>query len=111
MRGVDKADLFCVVHGLNRNSKKWWHRIFFGIIDRTLVNAYIAYCKLEGGKVTTLDFRRHVTKTQITLSQSPKVGRPSLSVTPRNVAAGVKELRVAISLPPGSRHCLVIKCM
>ena len=82
MGGVDKADLFCVVHGLNRNSKKWWHRIFFGIIDRTLVNAYIAYCKLEGGKVTTLDFRRHVTKTQITLSQSPKVGRPSLSVTP-----------------------------
>lgn len=81
MAGVDKADMLCVVHGLNRESK-WWHRIFFGIIDCTLINAYVAYCKMEDSKRTTLDFRTHVTQTLINLSQPPKVGHPALSVTP-----------------------------
>ncbi|KAK3780360.1 hypothetical protein RRG08_061981 [Elysia crispata] len=26
-----------------KKSKKWWHRMFFGLIDRTLVNAFIAF--------------------------------------------------------------------
>ena len=29
MGGVDKADMLCAVQGLNRKSKKWWHRLFF----------------------------------------------------------------------------------
>ena len=82
MGGVDKADMLCAVHGLDRKSKKWWHRIFFGIIDRTLINAYVAYCKIESSKITTLEFRRLVAQTLITLAQPPKVGRPALSVTP-----------------------------
>ena len=61
--GVDKADMLCAVHGLDRKSKKWWHRIFFGIIDRTLINAYVAYCKIESSKITTLEFRRLVAQT------------------------------------------------
>ena len=63
MGGVDKADMLCAVHGLDRKSKKWWHRIFFGIIDRTLINAYVAYCKIESSKITTLEFRRLVAQT------------------------------------------------
>ena len=54
-------------------------QIFFGIIDRTLINTYVAYCKIES---TTLEFRRLVAQTLITLAQPPKVGRPALSVTP-----------------------------
>ena len=82
MGGVDKADMLCAVHGLDRKSKKWWHRIFFGIIDRTLINAYVAYCKTESSKITTLEFRRLVAQTLITLPQPPKVRHPALSVTP-----------------------------
>ncbi|GFO45730.1 PiggyBac transposable element-derived protein 4 [Plakobranchus ocellatus] len=41
--GVDMADMLCCSCGLSRKSKKWWHRLFFGLIDRTLINAYIVY--------------------------------------------------------------------
>jgi len=82
MGGVDKADMLCAVHRLDRRSKKWWHRIFLGIIDHTLINAYVAYCKIESSKITTLEFRRLVTQPLIILVQPPKVGRPALSVTP-----------------------------
>ena len=41
MRGVHKADMFCSLYGTSRKFKKWWHRILFGIIDRTVCNAYV----------------------------------------------------------------------
>ena len=62
MGGVDKADMLCSVQGLSRKSKKWWHRIFFGIVDRTIVNAQIAFSKIEGKSVSVLDYRRAVAK-------------------------------------------------
>jgi hypothetical protein len=60
MGGVDKADMLCGIYGVNRKSKKWWHRIFFGIIDRTLINAMIAYNKLGDTTMSALQFRRYV---------------------------------------------------
>lgn len=76
MGGVDKADMLCSIYGLNRKAKKWWHRLFFGIIDRTVVNAMIAYNKLQNTKTNTLHFRRQVALSLITLSHKPKIGRP-----------------------------------
>ena len=32
--GIDKADMYCAICGIPRNSKKWMHRIFFGVLDR-----------------------------------------------------------------------------
>ena len=29
MGGVDKADMLCSLYGINRKSRKWWHRLFF----------------------------------------------------------------------------------
>jgi hypothetical protein len=83
MGGVDKADMLCVVHGLSRKSKKWWHRIFFGIIDRTVVNALVVYLKLEGKSVSVLEYRRAVAQALITRATPVKVGRPrSAASTP-----------------------------
>ena len=31
----------CAVNGRNRKSTKWWHRIFIGLLDRTLANSFI----------------------------------------------------------------------
>ncbi len=55
MGGVDKADMLCSIHGVGSKSNKWWHRIFFGVLARTLVNAYVVYQKLEGKKQPVLD--------------------------------------------------------
>lgn len=56
MGGVDKADMLCGIYGLDRKAQKWWHRIFFGIIDRTIVNAMVVYQKMQGESITTLQF-------------------------------------------------------
>ena len=82
MGGVDKADMLCSIHGLGRKSKKWWHRIFFGILDRTLVNASISYMKLERKSISILDFRRSVAQELLTIARIPKVGRPSSTPKP-----------------------------
>ena len=37
----------CAVNGRNRKSTKWWHRIFFGLLDRTLANSFIVYKRIE----------------------------------------------------------------
>ena len=29
MGGVVKADMVCGIDGVNRKSKKWWHKMFF----------------------------------------------------------------------------------
>ena len=80
MGGVDKADFYCAIYGLNRKNVKWWHRLFFGLIDRALTNAYVIYCKVTDCKISSLQFRRNVTLALITLGHPPKVGRP-LSLT------------------------------
>ena len=83
MGGVDKADMLCADQGLSRKSKKWWHRIFFGIIDRTVVNAQIVFSKLEGKSVSVLEYRRAVTQAFITRATPPKVGRPRSTPSPQ----------------------------
>ena len=55
MGGVDKADMLISSYGLSRKSKKWWHRIFFGLIDRALCNAFIAFNKITKAKMKSLD--------------------------------------------------------
>ncbi len=57
----------------------WWHRIFFGILDQTVVNAQIVYSKLEEKVVCVLNYRRTVAQALITRATPAKVGRPNLS--------------------------------
>ena len=99
MGGVDKADMLCGIYGLDRKAQKWWHRIFFGIIDRTIVNAMVVYQKMQGESITTLQFRRSVAQSLITLSRKPKVGRP-LQVSPLTMN---KRRKIAYSVPKSIR--------
>ena len=55
MGGDDKADMLISSYGLSRKSKKWWHIIFFGLIDRALCNAFIAFNKITKAKMKSLD--------------------------------------------------------
>ena len=64
--GVDKADVLTSSYGSSRKSKKWGHRIFFGLIDRALCNAFIAFNKITKATMKSLDFRRRVAQSLIT---------------------------------------------
>ena len=43
MRGVDVADQLRASYSCQTRSHKWWHRIFFFLLDTTMVNMYIMY--------------------------------------------------------------------
>ena len=43
MARVNLADFRCAVNGRTRKSPKWWHRIFFGLPDRTLANNFVVF--------------------------------------------------------------------
>ena len=100
MGGVGKADMLISSYGSSRKSKKWWHRIYFVLIDRALCNAFIAFNKITKAKMKSLDFRRRVAKSLITRGYPSKVGRP-LSYAPP--AASKKRMSLTYSIPQSIR--------
>ena len=96
MGGVDKADMLISFYGLSRKSKKWWHRIFFGLIDRALCNAFISFNKMRGEKMKSLLFRRMIAQSLITRGRVPKFGRPLSSATP---VTSIKRKSMSYSVP------------
>ena len=87
MGGVDKADMLCGLYGVSRKSKKWWHRMFFGLLDRTLINAFIVFSKVSMEKLSLLNFLRSVALSLVALPKPPRMGRPLASPCPSPVPA------------------------
>ena len=50
MGGVDKHGMRKQQYGLDRKSKKWWQRLFFGIFDMVIVNSYVVYADSQENK-------------------------------------------------------------
>ncbi|KAL7644533.1 UNVERIFIED_CONTAM: hypothetical protein RMT77_004069 [Armadillidium vulgare] len=59
MGGIDKHDMLRGLYGIDRKSRKWWHRLFFGLIDMAIINAYVIYCDVNA-KIPLIDFRRNL---------------------------------------------------
>ena len=77
MGGVDKHDMLRQMYGVNRKSMKWWHRIFFGLLDMTIVNAYALYCDAKDKPVSLLMFRRELAQGLFTLGKTRRsMGAP-----------------------------------
>lgn len=60
MNYVDKFDQLLSSYKIDRRSRKWWHRIFFYLLDAAVVNAYCIYKLLNLPNLTAKDFRRAV---------------------------------------------------
>jgi hypothetical protein len=55
MKGVDVADQLRASDSSQSRSHKWWHRIFFALLDITEVNIYVMYldrCKQGPSPIT-----------------------------------------------------------
>ena len=87
MGGVDKADMLRAMYDRDRRSKKWWHRLFFALLEITLVNSFVIYQELHG-KLPLLQFKRQVTRGLLTNGTMPakKRGRPSEITSPADPA-------------------------
>ena len=59
MGGVDLADQLKESYQINRRCKKWWHRIFFHLLDVSVVNAFLL-AKSSDPTTTNKLFRIHL---------------------------------------------------
>lgn len=70
MGGVDHADQLRSSYAVNRRSKKWWHRLFWGMLDILFVNSFIIYKELNG-LISLLEYRRILSQGLITQKELP----------------------------------------
>lgn len=79
---VDKLDMLKSIYELDRKSKKWWHRIFWYLLDVSLVNAYIIFKHRSNTSQsrTTLSLKNFKIAVSLGLigadENTPKRGRP-----------------------------------
>lgn len=67
MGGVDKADQLVTYYAFSHCSKKWWKRIFFHMMEVSIVNAYIIHGLSSTKRITHLDFHVILAKQFIEL--------------------------------------------
>ena len=56
MKGVDLSDQMATSYATPRKARKWYHNLFFHLVDTAVVNAYLVHRAL-GGRKTHKDFR------------------------------------------------------
>lgn len=93
MGGVDKHDMLRQLYGADRKSKKWWHRLFFGLLDMAMINSYILHSECnEENQITQFDYYREVALGLLTYAQRTQPGpakrRKSNYSTPDSVRLG-----------------------
>jgi len=63
---VDKLDHLKKLYEVDRQSQKWWHRIFFYFLDVALVNSYICFRELQPeNKLRLKEYRLEVAREEI----------------------------------------------
>ena len=64
MLGVDKRDQLMAYYSFLHKSVKWWHKIFFWLLEVMVINSYIIYKELARRRgerpITHLAFRRRL---------------------------------------------------
>lgn len=90
MIGVDKHDQLRQVYGRDRRSVKWWHRLFFGFVDMSLVNSFVIHKETNSSSMTFFDFKREVAQGLITLGKN-------------DVTTAAKRRRIEYSVPRSVR--------
>ncbi|CAG5006623.1 unnamed protein product [Parnassius apollo] len=80
MGGVDTADRLRTLYCIDRKSPKWWHRLFWGLLDIAFVNSYdIQGLIME--QTTVKDFRRSVTQGLMTMKDVSQKRKTSTTNT------------------------------
>ncbi|CAK1593285.1 unnamed protein product [Parnassius mnemosyne] len=85
MGGVDLMDSFLGRNRIRMKSRKWYMRIFYHLLDLTVINSWVLYKKVEEKKgnhkkiMTLADFRSELAETLCKYSPANNRGRPSTS--------------------------------
>lgn len=100
MGGVAKHDTLRQMYGINGTSKKWWHRIFFCLLDMAIVNAYVLYKEANRDSSSLLDFRRELALGLLTQGKSSiSAGAPKRHKLAYSVPASVRFNNTGVHWP------------
>ena len=82
MNGVNRADQLAVYYSFERKTRKWWRKVFFWLMETTIVNSYIIYHEVAEDLCSHLAYRQRVLEILATRCVSsapprPRAGRPS----------------------------------
>ena len=83
MLGVDKLDQLISYYSFLHESVKWWRKVFFWLLDMTVVNSYIIHQHTQcetNTKMTHLEFRRQLIRQLVEPLQT-------LQCVPRSVSS------------------------
>lgn len=72
MGGVDRFDQLLERYSIGRRANKWWHRIFYYLLDMAIVNAYILMKINKRSKIDQLTFRLNLARQLISGYSSRK---------------------------------------
>ncbi|MEL7520969.1 MAG: hypothetical protein AAGJ80_04955, partial [Cyanobacteria bacterium J06553_1] len=104
MKGVDLSDQRATSYATPRKARKWYHNLFFHLVDTVVVNAYLVH-RVSGGKKTSKDFRLDLAED---LLQQPRPATRAERAQARQDAALAAEDDLPVptpSIPEG--HVLV----
>ena len=60
MNGVDRADQCTVYYSFVRKCKKWWRKVYFWLLEVTVVNSYILFKSSTSQNISHLSYRRQI---------------------------------------------------
>lgn len=98
MIGVDKHDQISQVYGRDRKSVKWWHRLFFGFVDMTLVNSFVIYKETNSAGISFFDFKREVAQGLLTLGRNNIAQAPKRRHTEYSAPRTVRLVNVGVHI-------------
>ena len=81
MNGVDIMDQYVVSYPFVRKTLKWWRKVFFWLLDVSLINSYALYRDIVHRPLTHVEFRRRLVDSFASqyfssIPPCPRVGRP-----------------------------------
>ena len=115
------GDQMVLYYGFSHKSIKWWKRVFFHMLDLSLVNAHLLYLA-SGNKLTQLEFRQSIAKSLLVdferqrghrTPRAPDTplrlteARPFLEPTPQGTRP---DCRVCSNRGAGERHQTGYRC-
>lgn len=87
--GVDLNDQYVSYYSLNRKSMKWWKKMFFNLVARAMVNAYVIYNK-SSTQPRRLRFSQFLMPCGEELVETASADEPGPSSGPHFVGKGTR---------------------
>ena len=76
MGGVDKEDQMTVYYSFQRKSIKWWKKVFFWLLEVSVINSYHLYRQCIEGASSHLMYRRVIIKGLLEGAGEAVLSRP-----------------------------------